>query len=103
MKKVLLSSIIVFGVCSFVSAQSSDLKTNKRTTVVPSITAAPSPQKSASTTDVNKTKADGTAATPANEGVANDLNSKPSTSEDMQAAKEKKAVKAPAAKKSKGQ
>ncbi|MBS1755508.1 MAG: hypothetical protein R2765_03380 [Ferruginibacter sp.] len=96
MKKLLLSTIIMFAVCSFATAQNSDLrsaKTAKKTTT-PAITnaAAAKPEKAAvnkSDEAVVKTNEDGTAS-----AKTNDLGSKPNAaSTDVKAAKQNEAAK----------
>ena len=92
MKKLFLSSIIMLAVCSFASAQNSDLraaKASKKATTAPAITnaAAAKPEKAAvnqSDASAIKTKEDGTAQ------KTDYLQTKPATkSTDVEAAKPK--------------
>lgn len=98
----------MLAVCSFATAQNSDLraaKATKKATTTPAFTnaAAAKPEKAAinkSDASAVKTKADGTAAPKADALRTDDLNAKPTaTNTDAEAAKKKEAVKAAPVKK----
>ena len=104
MKKLFLSSIIVLGVCSFATAQSTDAKASKKLTTAPSISAAPTPQKAAVATTNVKENPDGTVDSRTNDlKSTTDVKANTPTSADVQAAKKKEVKKTAPAKKSKGQ
>ena len=88
MKKLLLSSIIMLGICSFVTAQNAtDAKSKK---LAPAATATP--QKSAVATQQNViTNADGTVVAPAATGTVAPTESK-ATATDAEMAKKKEAA-----------
>ncbi len=88
MKKLLLSSIIMFGVCGFVTAQNAtegqSKKANKSTIASP---AAPTPQKSAfaTTAPADVINADGTVAAKSADAPAIASDKVQTTSDDMKA------------------
>ena len=91
MKKLLLSSIIMLGICSFASAQNAtDAKSKKLAPAAPAATATP--QKSAVATQQNViTNADGTVVAPAATGTVAPTESK-ATATDAEMAKKKEAA-----------
>lgn len=89
MKKLLLTSIIMFGVCGFITAQNTvDSKAKfKSTSSTTSATAVP--QKAASTNDLQTTRADGTVVSGADATVpvkVNAAEAKAATADDVQMA-----------------